>query len=533
MALNQSEDRFNGVVAQLAIKAPCKTVSDAGNILLEGEQTLSGIPVVAFDRVLVIAQTDPIENGIYNVRTSSWERAADWDGNRDITKGTLVTVNRPTNNLTAYVQINLGVGQDNPEIGVDPVAFNIFFSQNNSLDDLSDVDLTGCTDDDLMHFVGGVLVCTLGQLTYDGATLATTGNIQAAGDIEVTGFSNKGPVMRAVESTNAVPTLNPKANEPLTGWGGNAAGQLTGILEDGGVGLRALLMNLPATGHTTRRWNREQITASTTQTQGNGQLTSSVVDVNVVANDNDTVTLIDPQSALDHVVMNRGANILQIFPASGHNLGLGTDNPITVRPGGAIWWVGVTTSRWHIMSVADGSGSVPGAFRGAKVFHSADFTPNDNTVPTWSNGGPPTGSNLAESAVPFNSEVFDTDTIHDTAVNNSRLLTPAGISRVVLKAGITNDEADTGGSHMRFRLNGGFGSIDGVMPNYIPHSTMGSWGSNDANPDIANAGYLHDSGIIEVQNPGTDYYELYLLGQGNGVVFARANKFWFQMEIIE
>ncbi len=133
MALNQSEDRFNGVVAQLAIKAPCKTVSEGdGNILLEGEQTVGGIAVVANDRVLVIEQTDPIENGIYNVNTGAWKRAADWDGNRDVAKGTLVTVNRPPANLTAYVQVNLGVANDEPAIGVDPVNFTIFFSQTNS-----------------------------------------------------------------------------------------------------------------------------------------------------------------------------------------------------------------------------------------------------------------------------------------------------------------------------------------------------------------------------------------------------------------
>lgn len=525
MGLNQSEDRFNGVIASLAIKAPCKTVTDGvGNILLEGEQTINAIAVVVDDRVLVMEQTDPVENGIYNVRTSTWARAADWDGNRDVVKGTLVTVNRPPNNLTSYVQVNLGVGQDEPTIDVDPVNFSIYFTQTSSLDDLDDVDLTGCADDDMMHFVGGVLVCTLGQLTYDGFTLTNLGPILVGGN------NNKAGQLRDAESSNTVATLNPKANEPFTGWGGNNVGELAGILDNSGSGIRAMLLNRPAVGHTTRRWNRETITASTTQTQGNGQLQSTIAVVNVVANDNDTVTLIDPLSALDHIVLNGGANILQIFPGSGHDLGLGTDNPITVPPGGAIWWVGRGSALWHIMTIADGSGSIPGAFRGAKVFHSANFQPPDNTVPTWSTGGPPGN---AEAAVPFNSEVFDTDTIHDNSTFNSRLTTPAGISRVVLKAGITNDEADTGGSHMRFRLNGGLGSIDGITPSYIPHSTMGSWGSNDANPDIANAAYLHDSGIIQVQNPGTDYYELYLLGQGNGVVFARANKFWFQMEIIE
>lgn len=78
-------------VAGLALKAPCVAVSNA-NLTLAGEQTVNGVPVSVNDRVLVIAQTDPIDNGIYNVSTSAWQRADDFDGNRDTVNGTLVTV---------------------------------------------------------------------------------------------------------------------------------------------------------------------------------------------------------------------------------------------------------------------------------------------------------------------------------------------------------------------------------------------------------------------------------------------------------
>lgn len=168
-----------------------------------------------------------------------------------------------------------------------------------------------------------------------------------------------------------------------------------------------------------------------------------------------------------------------------------------------------------------------GVFRGARVFSTADFDPPDNTVPNWDNG------TSGELAIPFNSEVFDTDTIHDNAVLNSRLVTPAGISRVILKAGVTMDEADTGAIHMRFRLNGLLLAIDGVQTNYVPHSTLPAFGSNNANESIANAAFIHDSGVIEVQDPGNDYFELFMLGQGNGTAFARARKYWFEMRILD
>ncbi len=91
MPVSNSTDRFNGVIASLAIKAPCVAVAIA-NLTLSGEQTVNGVAVVAGDRVLVIGQTEASENGIYDASSSAWARAADWDGNRDVVSGTLATV---------------------------------------------------------------------------------------------------------------------------------------------------------------------------------------------------------------------------------------------------------------------------------------------------------------------------------------------------------------------------------------------------------------------------------------------------------
>lgn len=93
MAISNSTDRFNGVVASLAIKAPVATETTA-NITLSGLQTVNGVALQEGDRVLVKDQTNPIENGIYDASTSAWQRSADWDGSRDATNGTLVVVGR-------------------------------------------------------------------------------------------------------------------------------------------------------------------------------------------------------------------------------------------------------------------------------------------------------------------------------------------------------------------------------------------------------------------------------------------------------
>jgi hypothetical protein len=94
MAVSHSTDRFNGYVATLAIKVPCATVS-TNNITLSGSpQTIAGIDVYTGERVLVAGQTDSIENGIYIVTSSAWQRAPDFDGKRDATENSLVLVAR-------------------------------------------------------------------------------------------------------------------------------------------------------------------------------------------------------------------------------------------------------------------------------------------------------------------------------------------------------------------------------------------------------------------------------------------------------
>lgn len=84
-------DRRRGVNASQALKVPCKVATSA-NITLSGEQTVDGVACTAGDRVLVKSQTDAKENGIYEVDTSAWNRAPDWDGTYDVVQGTIVRV---------------------------------------------------------------------------------------------------------------------------------------------------------------------------------------------------------------------------------------------------------------------------------------------------------------------------------------------------------------------------------------------------------------------------------------------------------
>lgn len=86
-------DRIAGVSTSVAIKAPVKAITQS-NISLSGLGVQAGgswtEALTAGDRVLVKDQTDAKENGVYTAFTSEWRRASDFNGYRDVVKGTSV-----------------------------------------------------------------------------------------------------------------------------------------------------------------------------------------------------------------------------------------------------------------------------------------------------------------------------------------------------------------------------------------------------------------------------------------------------------
>lgn len=84
-------DRATGLRSSAAYKAPCIAVTSA-DVSLSGEQTIGGIDCIELDRVLVNAQDDATENGIWLVSTGDWERPPDFRQSDDIVRGTQVRV---------------------------------------------------------------------------------------------------------------------------------------------------------------------------------------------------------------------------------------------------------------------------------------------------------------------------------------------------------------------------------------------------------------------------------------------------------
>lgn len=92
------------------------------------------------------------------------------------------------------------------------------------------------------------------------------------------------------------------------------------------------------------------ITASVTQTQGQGPLTSSVNYIETCATTNDTVTLPSARKGLMIVVANDGAQTAQVFPASGDSIDtFATDAARLLSATRRILCIATSASHWISM----------------------------------------------------------------------------------------------------------------------------------------------------------------------------------------
>jgi hypothetical protein len=96
-------------------------------------------------------------------------------------------------------------------------------------------------------------------------------------------------------------------------------------------------------------WNTlAGITASTTQTQGQGALKSHINEISVVANANDVVTLPSAVTGMKIIIINNGANTLQIFPASGDAINGGAaDASVTLAAGNNATFAAYDGTNWE------------------------------------------------------------------------------------------------------------------------------------------------------------------------------------------
>lgn len=92
----------------------------------------------------------------------------------------------------------------------------------------------------------------------------------------------------------------------------------------------------------------DAITASVTQTQGQGSLTAAFNRVTTVVNPNDTVTLPTAVAGKSIVIVNRGGNVLRIYPALGDQIyELGVDILTTLADNARLELVAMDDTDWE------------------------------------------------------------------------------------------------------------------------------------------------------------------------------------------
>lgn len=150
-----------------------------------------------------------------------------------------------------------------------------------------------------------------------------------------------------------------------------------------------------------------------------------------------------------------------------------------------------------------------GGFRGALVSKTANQSINGGSLITLT----------------WNSEVFDTDTIHDNSVNNSRLTVPAGVTVVRLTGNVTWTSAVTVSSSKDVVLRKNGADVIGGFGSRIEDNN--SIGGNPPQQNVVSS---------PLQVVGGDFFE-FIVRQGSdfpGSVTAGGGiGTWFAMEIIE
>jgi len=492
--------RVDGFVTGLAIKSPVHTVLTANIPVLTGVgQNINGWIVGAFDRVLVTAQTNPIDNGIYSARTSAWIRDGDADGNRDFVGGTIVPVWNP--GLADIVLWNLSGDPDAKTVGVDPLLFTLYYDPSSSVE-----------------------IDTLQSVTDRGATTDVPITLNPPGPATTMLALDTGGLLSLANSldTGGI-TMGHSASTTMRL---SATGLVTGFQFEGLTEYLRLLGNGGATGPALVFEERPAATASIPGFAQIWVLSTSAPNELIFTNDDDqdinlTAELWD--NGTRQVLSNPlGAAVRTILfigdDDNGFGLGAGSlyiadrATPAADFTGQGQFWVRSTddapmyTSQAGVDSVLN---SVVSGVSGAKAYHNA------NQV---------IGGAGADVVLAFNQEAYDTATIHDTVTNNSRLTVPAGVTRIKLRGNIRWQASSSSYRSITMRKNGAGGTIDDAMI-WQPRAEMtANVGPNSWDQQI-------DTGVITVA--ATDYFELLVRQGSGGNLNAESSETWFEMEIIE
>lgn len=176
---------------------------------------------------------------------------------------------------------------------------------------------------------------------------------------------------------------------------------------------------------------------------------------------------------------------------------------------GSSWFDALTVER-KVAKAADADGLSQrlafdrrSAFRGALAYRSSIHAIPDSV----------------ETAVPFNAEAYDTDSIHSTSTNTERLTVPSGVARVRLAGGVFFAATSSGYRSAVIRKNGS--GFPGSTTAYLTSLTM----------EVSGHSMTLQTPVIDVS--AGDYFELFVYQNSGAALGVTSNSTWLAMEIIE
>ena len=162
----------------------------------------------------------------------------------------------------------------------------------------------------------------------------------------IIGVNAAGPKLNNVAATETAPTLLPNRAYPTNGIGGTS-----NSLDLISASSNALKMQWRAAGDCTFDVNANVgLTADVGSAQGNGVITSSFNVYDTVGTAGDAATLPSSFQVGTIIVVKNGAaaNAMDVFPASGDDLGAGANTAVSIAAGNFKVFLGTTAnSTWE------------------------------------------------------------------------------------------------------------------------------------------------------------------------------------------
>ena len=300
------------------------------NITLSGTQTVDGVVLVVDDRVLVKDQTTASGNGIYVVAAGAWTRALDADNTpgSEVTGGMFTFVTEGTVNADSGWVLTTN---DTIVLGATALSFSQF-SGAGQITAGAGLTKTGNTLD--VASTGG------GSLTIGADSINLTSGIATAGTYRSVTVDTYGRVTAGTAPTTF-------SGYGISDTSANLAAAITDETGSGALvfGTSPSLTTPSLSGETFS--TTANVTAGT-NAQGQGALTSDLSIITTAAANPSGVTLPTATTGRRVVVVNKGANPINIFPASGATIdALGANASIQLAVNGVMQFNASSTTQWY------------------------------------------------------------------------------------------------------------------------------------------------------------------------------------------